>query len=106
MWDSYRCHISAATKAELSLGYYIAAAVIPGGCTKYIQAPDVMWNQPFKQSLHDAYDLWMAGDADKECTAGVNLRASAHHLLMDWVGAALEKLDKEIVWTVTENRRE
>ena len=58
---------------------------------------EVMWNQPFKQSLHDAYDLWMAGDADKECTAGVNLRASAHHLLMDWVGAALEKLDKEII---------
>ncbi|KAG7269084.1 hypothetical protein CRUP_002942 [Coryphaenoides rupestris] len=56
VWDSYRCHISAATKAELKSGYNITTAVIPGGCTNYIQAPDVMWNQPFKQSLHDAYD--------------------------------------------------
>ncbi|CAM4603591.1 unnamed protein product [Leuciscus chuanchicus] len=69
-WDSYRCHISAANKEELKCGYNITTAVIPGGCTKYIQALDVMWNQPFKASLHDAYDQWMAGDADKEHTAG------------------------------------
>ena len=61
VWDSYRCHISD-TKAEMKTGYNITTAVIPGGCTKYVQAPDVMWNQPFKQSLHDAYYQWMAGD--------------------------------------------
>ena len=52
VWDSYRCHISQATKRELKRGYNITTAVIPGGCTKYIQAPDVVWNQPFKASLH------------------------------------------------------
>lgn len=49
----YHCH--------QKCGYNITTAVIPGGCTKYIQAPDVMWNQPFKQSLHDIpmIDGWL-----------------------------------------------
>ncbi|ROL53945.1 Pogo transposable element with KRAB domain [Anabarilius grahami] len=92
-WDSYRCHISAATKEELKCGYNITTAVIPGGCTKYIQAPDVMWNQPFKASLHNAYDQWMAGDADKEYTAGGNLKAPTRRLLVDWVVAAWDDVD-------------
>ncbi|ROJ25353.1 Pogo transposable element with KRAB domain [Anabarilius grahami] len=94
-WDSYHCHISAATKAELKRGYNITTAVIPGGCTKYIQAPDVVWNQPFKASLHESYDNWMAGDVDKEYTAGGNMRAPARRLLVSWVLQAWEKLDME-----------
>ena len=82
-WDAYRGHISAATKAELKCGYNVTTAVIPGGCTKYIQAPDVMWNQPFKQSLHEAYDIWMAGDSDKDQiptrTCECCLRLLHHH---------------------------
>ena len=65
VWDSYQCHISQATKQELSKGYRITTAMIPGGCTKYIQAPDVVWNQPFKASLHESYDSWMASNVDK-----------------------------------------
>ncbi|KAF7641570.1 hypothetical protein LDENG_00277240 [Lucifuga dentata] len=87
VWDSYRCHISAATKTELKSGYNITTAVIPGGCTKYIQAPDLMWNQPFKQSLHDAYDRWMAGDTDKQYTGGGHLKAPAR-----W-----DKLDNDMI---------
>ncbi|KAG1968293.1 pogo transposable element with KRAB domain [Pimephales promelas] len=94
-WDSYRCHISAATKAELKKGYNITTAVIPGGCTKYIHAPDVEWNQPFKASLQESYDNWMAGDVDKEYTVGGNMRAPARRLLLDWVLKAWEKLDTE-----------
>jgi hypothetical protein len=41
VWDAYRCHISEATKKELKSGYNITTAVIPGGCTKFLQAPDV-----------------------------------------------------------------
>jgi len=44
-WDSYRCHISDATKKQLKK-LQIDTAVIPGGCTKFIQAPDVYWNAP------------------------------------------------------------
>jgi len=42
VWDAYRCHISEATKSELKRGYNITTAVIPGGCTKYLQAADVL----------------------------------------------------------------
>ncbi|XP_044028000.1 uncharacterized protein LOC122864529 [Siniperca chuatsi] len=97
VWDSYRCHTGVATKAELKCGYNVTTAVIPGGCTKYIQPPAVMWNQPFKQSLQDAYDQWAAGDADKEYTAGGNLKVPARRLLVDWVVAAWDKLDKDMI---------
>ena len=82
-WDSYQ--ISPATKAELKRGYNTTMAVIPEGCTRYIQAPDVVWNQPFKGSLHESYDNWMAGDLDKEYTAGRNMRAPARRILVAWV---------------------
>lgn len=97
VWDSYRCHISSATKAELRRGYSVTTAVIPGGCTKYIQAPDVVWNKPFKASLHESYDSWMAEDTDKEYTAGGKLRAPARRLLVKWVLSAWGKLDVEQV---------
>lgn len=96
LWDAYRCHISTSTKQELR-PYYITTAVIPGGCTKYVQAPDVMWNQPFKASLHAFYDEWMAGDADKQYTSGGNLKAPSRRLLVDWVLAAWDKRDKDLI---------
>ncbi len=75
IWDAYRCHLSEATKSELKCGYNITTAVIPGGCTKFLQAPDVCWNKPFKDKLHELYDGWMSGDDDKEYTIGGNLKA-------------------------------
>lgn len=97
VWDSYRCHIGAATKAELKCGYNITTATIPGGCTKYVQAPDVMWNQPFKKNLHDAYNQWIVGEADKEFTPGGNLKPPARRLLVDLVVAAWDKLDTDMI---------
>lgn len=46
-------------------------AVIPGGCTKYIQAPDVSWNFSFKNKLVDLYNDWME-NGEKEFTKGKN----------------------------------
>ncbi|KAL2087486.1 hypothetical protein ACEWY4_016314 [Coilia grayii] len=94
-WDSYRWHISEAIKTELKRGYNMTMAVIPCGCTKYIQAPGVVWNQAFKASLQESYDDWMAGDGDKEHTVGGNMRAPARHLLVSWVLQAWENLDTE-----------
>ncbi|XP_037617888.1 uncharacterized protein LOC119483644 [Sebastes umbrosus] len=97
VWDSYRCHIGAATKAELNCGYDITTAAIPEGCTKYVQAPDVMWNEPFKRNLHDLYEEWLAGDADKEYAPGGSLKPPARRLLVDWVVAAWDKLDTDMI---------
>jgi len=43
VWDLYKCHISETVKAEVSC-LQLKTAVVPGGCTKYIQAVDVVWN--------------------------------------------------------------
>ena len=32
-----------------------------GACTKYIQAPDVCWNNPFKARTTELYDQWFSG---------------------------------------------
>ena len=32
---------------------------VPGGCTKYIQAPDVSSNKPFKAYCSERYDEWL-----------------------------------------------
>lgn len=69
VWDSYRCHISQNNKSHFRKLNSVMA-VVPGGLTKYIQAPDVSWNKPFKQHLTQRYDNWMAGDEDKEYTKG------------------------------------
>ncbi len=97
VWDAYHCHISAASKAELASGYNVTAAVIPAGCTKYIQVANVMWKQRFKQSLHDACRQWMTADADGEHTVGGFLKAPSRHLLVDWVVAAWNKVDKDLI---------
>ena len=38
----------------------IDVVIVPGGCTKYIQAPDVSWNKTFKAHFTERYDdlLW------------------------------------------------
>jgi len=69
VWDSYKCHIRDSTKMELG-NCYLLTAVIPGGCTKYIQAPDLSWNKPFKAQVTEFYDSWISGDQDKEYTKG------------------------------------
>jgi len=55
-WDSYECHNEDTVERKK-----IDVAVVPGGCTKYIQAPDVPWNKTFKAECTKRYDEWLAG---------------------------------------------
>lgn len=97
VWDAYRCHLSEATRGELRKGCNITTAVIPGGCTKFIQAPDVCWNKPFKARLHELYDSWMAGDDDKEFTTGGNLKGPSFELVLAWVKDAWDSIDINLI---------
>ena len=54
-WDSFKCHITDSIKQELAQAK-IDPVIVPGGCTKYIQAPDVAWNKPFKAKVTEKYD--------------------------------------------------
>ena len=73
VWDSYKCHIQDSTK-QLASRLNTDMAVIPGGCTSLIQAPDVSWNKPFKDRYRELYEEWMRG-TEKEYTRGGNVKA-------------------------------
>ena len=46
-WDSYEDHMDSNTVASLTSSN-IDQTIISRGFTKFIQAPDVSWNKPFK----------------------------------------------------------
>ena len=48
-WDSYEAHLTDNVKKALTKSK-IETVIVPGGWTKYIQAPDVVWNKPFKDT--------------------------------------------------------
>ena len=73
VWDAYKCHTSEATEAELHR-LKVDTAVVPGGCTKFIQAADVAWNACFKAHLCSYYDLWLSQPSVHEYIRGGNLK--------------------------------
>ena len=54
-WNSYECHMTDSVKNDLK-EMNIDSVIIPGGCTKYIQASDVCWKKPFKAKMTELYD--------------------------------------------------
>ena len=59
VWDAFHRHTSDDTKNKCRQSK-IQMAVIPGGCTGVIQAPDVSWNAPFKAKYREMYEEWMS----------------------------------------------
>ena len=83
-WDSYECHIEGTVKKSLNTKK-IDIVIIPVGCTKYIQAPDVSWNKTFKAHCTERYDDWLAAEGiDKETEAG-NLKAPPRRSIIKWI---------------------
>ena len=94
-WDSFKCHVIDTVKQELRTSK-IDPLIVPGGCTKYIQAPDVVWNKPFKANVTEKYDEWMAGEAHSFTAVG-NMRAPARREIVKWILAAWDGLDKTMI---------
>ena len=91
-WDSFKCHITDSIKQELAHAK-IDPVIVPGGCTKYIQAPDVAWNKPFKAKVTEKYDAWMADGAHSFKTAG-NMHGPPRREIVKWVLEAWKTLDR------------
>lgn len=72
LFNSFKSHISASTMSELRKRK-IDSVVVPGGCTKFIQAPDVSWNKTFKAQLREFYTGWLS-TGEKFFTRGKTLR--------------------------------
>ena len=82
-WDTYECHMTDAVKKQLH-DITVELVVVPGGGTKYIQAPDVSWKQPFKAHVTEQYDDWLANGI-YEYTAGGNMRPAPRHKVPEWI---------------------
>ncbi|KAL3107704.1 hypothetical protein niasHT_011717 [Heterodera trifolii] len=91
----FRCHISEDTKKTLRR-LALHSAVIPGGTTKYIQAPDVCWNAPFKEAIRKMYNDWMA-HGEKATTSGGNLKAPPMEVYLEWIANAWDSLPKQMI---------
>ena len=65
--DSFSCHIMDSVRDKVKENNTNMVG-LPGSCTKYIQAPDVCWNAPFKELVTERYDEWMA-ECSREYTA-------------------------------------
>jgi len=94
-WDSFECHMMDSVKQELSKGR-IENVIIPGGCTKYIQAPDVSWNKPFKSRMIDLYNEWMV-EGVQQFTKGGNQKPPSRRKLVQWVLDAWNGLSTEMI---------
>ena len=82
-------------KQELK-DYKIDSVFIPGGCTKYIQAPDVCWNKPFKGLVTEKYDEWIANGVH-EYTKAENMNAAPRRLVVEWILKSWNKLNLDTI---------
>lgn len=95
IWDSYRCHLYPEVE-EQRQKMKIHTAVIPGGCTSLIQAPDVSWNKVFKSSMQTQYDEWLA-HGPKTYTAAGNIWAVSKTQLCDMIVVAWQSLTPDLI---------
>ena len=75
MWDSCECHMDSKVAASLKSSKIDQAIIIPGGYMKFIQAPDVVWNKPFKAMWTETYDHWLEEEGIHNETVEGNLKA-------------------------------
>ena len=71
--------------------------VIPGGCTKYIQAPDVSWNKPFKAICTEKYDEWLETVGIHQGTDAGNLKPPPRSTIVNWILDSWSELPSKII---------
>ena len=100
-WDSYEDHptdnvMKALTKSK------IETVILAGGCTKYIHAPDVVWNKLFKGRIKGFCDGWLANGKHKYTDAGniklVPMRLVVQWVIKYWLNISNETLAKSMKW--------
>ena len=70
------------------------SVIVPGGCTKYIQAPDFVWNKAFRGKAEEVYGSWLA-NVKKEFTG--NRKHIPSRLAAKCVSKARNELLKEVI---------
>ena len=94
-WDSYEAHLTDDVKKSLTKSK-IESVIIPGGCAKYIQVPNVVWNKPFKGKIQEFYDDWLANGKHEYMDAG-NMKPVPRRLIVEWVIKFWQAISNETV---------
>jgi len=95
VWDTFEAHMTDEVKLSLK-GMKVESALVPGGCTKYIQAPDVYWNKTFKGYVTEMYDEWLANGVHQFTEAG-NMKPAPRRMVVEWIINAWQKLSKDLI---------
>ena len=94
-WDSYEAHLTDDVKRSLPKSK-IKSVIVQGGCTKYIQAPDVVWNKPFNRKIQEFCDDWLANGKHEYTDAG-NMKPVPRWLIVEWVIKSWQAISNETV---------
>ena len=94
--DTYECHLMPIVQKSLQ-GKKIDTVLVPGGCTKYIQAPDVSWNKPFRAYCTEKYDEWLEAKGIHQETDGGNLKPPPRRTIVNWILDSWNQLSSEII---------
>ena len=74
----------------------VDSVILPGGSTKYIQAPDMYWNKPFKARMTELYDQWLS-EGVHQFAEGGNMKPPSRERIIEWVLDAWSQLSKESI---------
>ena len=94
--DTYACHLCESVKKMLSKRR-VDISYIPGGCTGYIQAPDVCWNKPFKDYCTEKYSEWFLTEGLQNITKQGNLRAPPRRNVVLWILEAWKDIKQTLI---------
>ena len=94
-WDSFDSHTTSSVEKALR-DCKVDSLVIPGGCTKYVQAPDVSWKKSFKIMMTELYDNWLSQGIQEYTTSG-NLKAPPRKLIIERVLESWVSLSPEVI---------
>ena len=94
--DTYECHITLIVQ-KLLKSKKIDVVLVPGGCTKCVQAPDVFCNKPFKAKCSEKYDEWLASEGIlREAECG-NLKPPPRKVIVQWILKSCAKLSSDMI---------
>ena len=93
-WDTYECHLMSPVQKSLKNKKIV---FVPGGCTKYIQAPDVSWDKPFKAYCTERCDEWLETVGIPQETDGGNLKPPPRRTIVNWMLDSWNQLSSEMV---------
>uniref|UniRef100_A0A915MZS3 HTH CENPB-type domain-containing protein n=1 Tax=Meloidogyne javanica TaxID=6303 RepID=A0A915MZS3_MELJA len=96
VWDTFGSHKSQST-SKIMRELKLEPAYVPGGCTKFIQPPDISWNKPFKEKIRHFYGIWMTNGDRREFTASGNPKPPSLDVVLDWVYRSWSELSKEVI---------